>query len=60
MVRPDYAVISVSDDNSFGHPSSRTLKRMERLGIKVFRTDQQGMITLISDGLNWQIEPGLK
>jgi len=59
-VRPDYAVISVSDDNSFGHPSSRTLKRMERLGIKVFRTDQQGMITLISDGLNWQIEPGLK
>ncbi|MBI4993237.1 MAG: MBL fold metallo-hydrolase [Candidatus Magasanikbacteria bacterium] len=38
-VAPEYAGISVGADNTYGHPSLRVLKRLERAGAKVFRTD---------------------
>ncbi len=50
-VSPALAVIEVGRDNKFGHPSRRTLKKLERLGARVFRTDQDGTIVLRSDGL---------
>ncbi len=40
-VAPQYAVISVGD-NSYGHPTLRVLKRLERLGVKLLRTDKHG------------------
>jgi len=49
-VDPDYAVISVGQDNSFGHPHLRTLKRFERLNVPILRTDERGMIELSTDG----------
>lgn len=45
-VSPDLAVISVGEDNSFGHPSPRTTSRFERAGIRTLRTDQEGSIRL--------------
>jgi len=54
-VEPKIAVISVGQGNKFGHPSLMVIKRLERLGVKVLRTDQQGEIILYSDGKNiWQ------
>ncbi|MBI4427197.1 MAG: MBL fold metallo-hydrolase [Candidatus Magasanikbacteria bacterium] len=38
-VAPEYAGISVGADNTYGHPSLRVLKRLDRVGAKVFRTD---------------------
>ena len=47
-VSPDYAVISVGKDNSYGHPSQATLKALE--GIELYRTDLMGTITASTDG----------
>lgn len=49
-VKPQYAIISVGKNNDFGHPSLRVIKRLERLGINIYRTDEQGWIKIKSDG----------
>lgn len=41
-VSPAYAVISVGKENTFGHPSLRVLKKLERVGAKILRTDEGG------------------
>ncbi len=39
LVTPQIAVIPVGADNSYGHPSYRTLRRLENIGSTVYRTD---------------------
>ena len=43
-VSPEYSVISVGEGNYYGHPSLRAVKRIERTGSGVFRTDMEGDI----------------
>lgn len=45
-----FFVIQVGEENNFGHPSLRILKRVERLGVNVLRNDNDGDIKFISDG----------
>jgi competence protein ComEC len=49
-VKPKIAVISVGKDNSYGHPTGEVLQRLEKFGIKIFRTDIDGDIKMVSDG----------
>lgn len=49
-VNPTYAVISCGEGNSYGHPHSEVLNRLRSMGVKVFRTDEQGTIVAVSDG----------
>ncbi len=49
-IMPEYAVISVGKDNSYGHPAEETLSRLRDADVKVFRTDMQGDIICSSDG----------
>lgn len=49
-VDPEYAVISVGTQNSYGHPDENTLSRLRDADVKVFRTDLQGDIFCTSDG----------
>lgn len=49
-VAPKYAVISVSKDNPYGHPSPDTLAKLASAGVQVYRTDLQGTIVATSDG----------
>ncbi|MEJ7711850.1 MAG: hypothetical protein WKF84_18765, partial [Pyrinomonadaceae bacterium] len=42
------AIISASADNRYGHPSQLVLDRLRAAGIKVYRTDLQGEITIVS------------
>jgi competence protein ComEC len=49
-VQPDYAVISVGEDNDYGHPHRRTLRRLERHDVEILRTDLDGDIKFTSDG----------
>lgn len=53
-VKPKIAVIEVGK-NSYGHPTSETLQRLENFGIKVFRTDKDGDIKMESDGSSIKI-----
>ena len=48
-VSPEIVVIQVGEDNSFGHPSRRALKRFERLGAEILRTDINGAIKIINN-----------
>ncbi len=56
MVSPKFAVIEVGRGNDFGHPSGRTIKKLERIGAKVFRTDLSGTVNLTSDGKRVKID----
>lgn len=47
---PEYAVISVGADNSYGHPSYAVLDRLHSFGVTVFRTDIDGTVIIRSDG----------
>lgn len=49
-VRPSVAVVSAGAGNAFGHPVEATLARYRKLGIPVYRTDESGAITVVSDG----------
>lgn len=47
---PKNAVISCSNDNSYGHPTDDALSRLRDCGTAVYRTDMQGDIVAESDG----------
>ena len=51
-VNPEYAVISVGKDNDYGHPNVETLDKLNKRGIKIYRTDESGTIVAVSDGRN--------
>ena len=46
LVAPTWAVISSGLNNKYGHPSFRVLKKLERVGAKILRTDEKGDIIL--------------
>ena len=49
------AVICVGK-NSYGNPTEEVLTRLEKFGIKVLRTDQDGDIKIFSDGENLKLK----
>jgi len=49
-VQPAIGIISVGRWNMYGHPSPLILGRYRSLGIKTYRTDKQGAITIVTDG----------
>ncbi|MGA8532877.1 MAG: DNA internalization-related competence protein ComEC/Rec2 [Candidatus Tumulicola sp.] len=58
-VHPTYAVISVGRHNLFGHPALQTLQTMQRFGASVYRTDENGAITVLTDGSGTVVFPRL-
>lgn len=49
-VKPRIAVISLGTPNEYGHPSDQILSRLQRAGVRVYRTDEAGTVTVQSDG----------
>ena len=45
-VSPQIALIGVGENNKFGHPHELTLERLNDIGCKIFRTDENGEIVL--------------
>ena len=49
-VMPRYAIISVGNYNTYGHPAEETIEKLKYALITTFRTDLQGDIVCESDG----------
>ena len=49
-IGPSAAVISCGLDNSYGHPHTETLSRLNGIGARIFRTDELGDIVFECDG----------
>jgi competence protein ComEC len=45
-ITPEVALVSAGLRNRFGHPHAAVLRRLEARGVKVYRTDQDGTLTL--------------
>ena len=43
---PKNAIIGVGKNNLFGHPSMEVIERLKEFGIKIYRTDECGEITI--------------
>lgn len=50
IVQPKTAVISVGENNRYGHPHIEVLERLRERGIEVWRTDEQGAISYVFQG----------
>lgn len=49
-VEPTYAIISVGEANSYNHPHTEIINRLNNLNIKTYRTDKDGTIIAESNG----------
>ena len=49
-VSPEYGVISLGKDNSYGHPHKEPMSRLKQAGVVILRTDELGTIQAVSDG----------
>lgn len=56
IISPDYAVISCGEGNSYGHPNKKALKAISKYTDKIYRTDINGTVIIVSDGKNLEID----
>lgn len=56
---PEFVVVSCGEGNSYGHPHAEPMNYFRSLGMKLFRTDEQGTVIVASDGTNlgWNMAP---
>jgi competence protein ComEC len=55
-VNPMYAVISVGYLNSYGHPNRDVLDRLRQHHAVILRTDEEGLVTIHSDGKRLRVQ----
>ncbi len=58
-VQPTVALISVGEHNRYNHPGEETLRRLDRHGAQVHRTDTQGALRVISNGHTVKVMDGI-
>jgi competence protein ComEC len=54
-VKPRLAIISVGEDNSYGHPNAELLERLASAGVRVLRTDRVGAVHTLLDSKGVQV-----
>jgi len=52
-LKPEIAVISLSKNNTYGHPGANIIQMLSAVGSKIYRTDQNGTVQIVSDGEKW-------
>jgi competence protein ComEC len=53
---PEVALISAGKNNSYGHPHKEILDLLEKYKVKVFRTDQDGEIEIVTNGKDYWLK----
>ena len=56
QVQPQYAIIMVGEDNSYGLPTQEIIDKLNTIGSTIYRTDENGTIQLTSDGNTIEIK----
>jgi competence protein ComEC len=54
-IKPEVSIIPVGAGNSYGHPHPQILANLQQANSKVFRTDTDGRIELVSDGYSVEV-----
>lgn len=54
-VRPEIGIISVGEDNPYGHPSADLLSRLAEAHVRILRTDRDGEVQVTTDGRNLNV-----
>jgi competence protein ComEC len=52
---PEIAVISVGK-NPWGHPHSEVLDMLASYELRVYRTDKDGEVVVVTDGKKWWVK----
>ena len=56
ITKPELAIISVGENNTFGHPSKTSLGLLKNYKTQVLRTDKNGEIEIVSNGKTYLIK----
>lgn len=56
VIRPAIAVIEVGKDNKFGHPTKTIIDLLKNYAVQIYRTDQNGTVTISTDGVNYSVK----
>lgn len=56
VVSPEGAVISCGRDNDYGHPHRETMQKLTAVGADIYRTDEDGTVTVTTDGESYSIQ----
>jgi competence protein ComEC len=54
-VKPRLGIISVGEDNAYGHPHAELLERLANAGVRVLRTDRDGAVHILMDGKGLEV-----
>ncbi len=54
-VKPRLAIISVGEDNPYGHPNAELLERLANAGVRVLRTDRDGAVHILMDSKSLEV-----
>lgn len=55
-IKPEIAVISLGEDNEYGHPHKSTLKLLNNIECDIYRTDEDKTVKISTDGENLEVE----
>ncbi len=56
QVDPSFGIISVGAYRRFGHPHNEVLEAFQRAGVRIYRTDQDGSVTVSTDGTRIELK----
>jgi competence protein ComEC len=55
-IQPETAILSLGEDNPYGHPHTETLSLLQENGVTVYRTDRDGTVVVRTDGMSYSVK----
>lgn len=55
QVRPEVAILSYGQNNSYGHPHAEVIESLRQVNSKIYGTAESGDIVITTDGKNYEV-----